>query len=100
MMLKGVLEVERRPVADATSVYPVPTLSILSDEKVETPDTAFTTVVPDSVPGTGVPALLPIAIVMLEVKVVTTFPSESTAASLIAGLMVVAVCCGLEGWIV
>src|SRR5881628_3421429 len=46
-----------RPSATAASVYPVPLLSMLSVEKLATPATAVTVVVPDSVPP---PGLVPI----------------------------------------
>src|SRR3954469_24021097 len=52
----------------AVSVYPVPVLSMERLEKVATPVTAATVVVPDSVPP---PGLLPMATVTLAVELVT-----------------------------
>src|SRR5207247_7698375 len=45
------------PVARAASVYPVPTLSILTFANVATPLTAATLVVPASVPPPGLAAI-------------------------------------------
>src|SRR5215831_3164826 len=66
----------------------------------DTPADAFTTRVPVSVPGTGVPALVPTAIVMFEVNEVTLLSSESTAATLIVGVRLEPDFCVTAGWTV
>src|SRR5713226_4092930 len=71
-------------VAAAVSRYPVPLLSMLRLEKVATPFTAATTVVPESVPPTG---LVPIATVTVPVKLATRFPNASSALTTTAGVM-------------
>src|SRR5688572_18085890 len=53
-------------------------------EKVATPPTADTVVVPDSVPP---PGLVPIATVMLAVELVTVFPNASCTVTCTAGLI-------------
>ncbi len=53
-------------------------------EKVATPLTAATDVVPDSVPPDG---FVPIATVMNPVKLVTTFPRASCAVTCTAGVI-------------
>src|SRR3954468_4022829 len=53
-------------------------------EKVATPPTADTVVVPDSVPP---PGLAPIATVMLAVELVTVLPNASCTATCTAGLI-------------
>src|SRR5262245_5673476 len=53
-------------------------------EKVATPPTAETVVVPDSVPP---PGLVPIATVMLAVELVTVLPKVSCTATCTAGAM-------------
>src|SRR2546428_429096 len=55
-MLNAVLVAPPGPVALAASVYPVPTLSILTFANVATPLTAATLVVPASVPPPGLAA--------------------------------------------
>src|SRR5205807_1556212 len=67
-MLNALLVSPVRPVADAASVHPPSTSLFLSLEKVATPLTAATVVVPARVPLAG---LVPIATVMLVVAVVT-----------------------------
>src|SRR5712691_7951682 len=57
---------------------------MLSVVNVATPFTAATLFVPDSAPA---PALIPIAMVTLPVKVETVFPPASWAATWIAGVM-------------
>src|SRR5687767_15170560 len=52
-------------------------------EKVATPATADTVVVPDSVPP---PGLVPIATVTLAVELVTVFPNASCTVTCTAGL--------------
>jgi hypothetical protein len=73
-----------RPVADAVSVYPVPAGFRLKFEKVATPLTAATVVVPERVPLAG---LVPIATVMLVVAVVTVLPCASWIATCTAGVI-------------
>ena len=70
------------PLAVASNVYPVPTLSIEISLNVASPLTAATTNVPDSVPLDG---LLLIANVILSVAVGTRFPPASSTWTLIAG---------------
>src|SRR5438045_6349611 len=53
-------------------------------EKLATPFTADTVVVPDSVPP---PGLVPIATVMLAVELVTVFPNASCTATCTTGLI-------------
>src|SRR3954467_5260940 len=53
-------------------------------ENVATPPTADTVVVPESVP---LPGLVPMAIVMLAVELVTVLPNESCTATCTAGLI-------------
>src|SRR5262245_54321892 len=53
-------------------------------EKLATPFTAATVVVPESVPP---PGLLPMATVMLAVELVTVLPNESCTATCTAGLI-------------
>src|SRR5262245_4022467 len=53
-------------------------------EKVATPFTAATVVVPDSVPP---PGLAPMATVMLAVELVTVFPNASCTAARTAGAL-------------
>src|SRR5689334_1200590 len=72
------------PSALATSVYPVPTLSIDRLENVATPFTAPTDTVPDSVPA---PGLVPIASVTVPFTEVTVFPEASWKATFTAGAM-------------
>src|SRR2546430_16721868 len=57
VMLNAVLVAPAGPVALAASVYPVPTLSILTFANVATPLTAATLVVPASVPPPGLAAI-------------------------------------------
>ncbi|PYO97626.1 MAG: hemagglutinin, partial [Gemmatimonadetes bacterium] len=63
-------------VADAVSVYPLPTLSMLNVENDATPFTAAMVTVPESVPP---PALLAMETVTLPVKLVIVLPSASCA---------------------
>src|SRR5439155_18803145 len=84
VMLNAVDVGSVRPLLDATSVYPVPALSIESPENVATPLTAATVAVPDSVPP---PGLAPIATVMLPVNPVAVFPCPSWADTCTAGVM-------------
>src|SRR5258706_320357 len=58
----------------AVRVYPVPTLSMERLEKVATPLTAATVVVPESVPP---PGLVPMAMATLALELVTVFPKAS-----------------------
>src|SRR2546430_15017527 len=78
VMLKAVLVAPAGPVALAASVYPVPTLSILTFANVATPLTAATLVVPASVPP---PGLLTIASPMLPVNGVAGVPRASRAGA-------------------
>src|SRR5438552_7412309 len=82
--LNALLVAPVRPVADAVSVYPVPAVLMLRLEKVATPLTAATVVVPERVPLAG---LVPIASVMLVVAVVTVLPWESWTANCSAGVI-------------
>src|SRR5439155_27212928 len=84
LSLHDALPISVRPLLDATSVYPVPALSIESPENVATPLTAATVAVPDSVPP---PGLAPIATVMLPVNPVAVFPCPSWADTCTAGVM-------------
>ena len=72
------------PVADAVSVYPLPTLSMLNVENDATPFTAAMVTVPESVPP---PALLAMETVTLPVKLVIVLPSASCALTCTAGVM-------------
>src|SRR5213594_1773174 len=74
-----------RPSATAASVYPVPLLSMLSVEKLATPATAVTVVVPDSVPP---PGLVPIVTVTAPTKSVAVRPTASRASTWTAGASV------------
>src|ERR1043165_8056557 len=65
-------------------------------EKLATPLTADTVVVPDSVP---LPGLVPIATVMLAVELVTVLPNASCTAACTAGVMAVPAT-ALVGWTV
>src|SRR5512143_1478566 len=80
----GVLVAPGRPPAAVVSVYPLPTWSMLRVEKVATPATAATVVVPDSVPP---PGFAPIAMVTLPVNAVAVFPKPSRAVTWTAGVM-------------
>ena len=84
-MSKGALAAPVKPAAVAESRYPLPALSMLSVEKVATPATAATVVVPDNVPPAGFVA---IATVMLPAKPVAVFPSASRAVICTAGLII------------
>src|SRR5688572_31691896 len=68
----------------ALSVYPVPVLSMERLEKMATPATADTVVVPDSVPP---PGLVPTPTVMLAVELVTVLPNASCTVTRTAGLI-------------
>src|SRR5688572_11893020 len=68
----------------ATSVYPLPTLSMLNESNVATPATAATRAAPDSV---SPPGLAPSATVTLSVKPGTVLPNASCAATRTAGLI-------------
>ena len=81
-MVKALLVAPVRPALEATSVYPTPTLLMLRSLKVATPATALTGVVPVNVPPTG---LVPIAIPMEAVEVVTVLPAISWTVTLTAG---------------
>src|SRR5512134_3999752 len=63
-------------------------------EKVATPLTADTVVVPESVPP---PGLVPMATVMLAVELVTVFPNASCTATCTGGL-IDAPAVALAGW--
>src|SRR5438876_1166581 len=76
VMLNAVLVAPAGPVALAASVYPVPTLSILTFANVATPLTAATLVVPTSVPP---PGLLTIASAMLPVNGAAMLTAGATA---------------------
>ena len=70
------------PVPVATSVYPIPSVSMLRSAKVATPATAATGNVPVSVPPAG---LLPIAMVTLSVALVARVPPASSSETSTAG---------------
>src|SRR2546430_17392866 len=82
VMLNAVLVAPAGPVALAASVYPVPTLSILTFANVATPLTAATLVVPASVPPPGLAA---IASATLPLNGVAGFPSPAPAGTRTAG---------------
>src|SRR5207253_1713297 len=84
VMLNAVDVGSVRPPLDATSVYPVPALSIESPENVATPLTAATVAVPDSVPP---PGFVPIATVTFPVNPVAVFPCPSWAVTWTAGVI-------------
>src|SRR6266704_1794917 len=96
VMLNAVLVAPAGPVALAASVYPVPTLSILTFANVATPLTAVTLVVPASVPP---PGLLRIASATLPVKGVAVLPCASCAVTWTAGV-IAAPAVALDGWTV
>src|SRR5436309_2966203 len=72
------------PPPVAASVYPVPTLSILTPAKVATPFTAPSVVVPDSVPP---PGFAPSARDTLPAKLRSVLPSASCAVTWTAGVI-------------
>src|SRR2546429_3525473 len=84
VMLNAVLVVPPGPVALAASVYPVPTLSILTFANVATPLTAATLVVPASVPPPGLAA---IASATLPLNGVAVLPCASCALTWTAGVI-------------
>src|SRR5690606_11449451 len=73
------------PLALACKVYPLPGLSTVSVEKVATPATADTVLVPPSV---APPGLAPNATVTWLVALVTGLPSASWIPSRTAGVVV------------
>src|SRR2546427_232053 len=84
--------VDARPVAVAVTVYQASPLSIVRFEKVATPLTAATVVVPESVaPLIPVPAA--IASVTFPVKLVTGVPDASSAVTWSAGAMTAPAVC-------
>src|SRR3989442_2488832 len=85
-MLNELLPTLLKPVAVAVSEYPDPGLLMVSVEKVATPFTAVTVVVPDNAPLAG---LEPITTVMLFVALVTVLPRLSCTATWTAGAMAV-----------
>src|SRR2546428_9554707 len=85
-MLNELLPTLLKPVAVAVSEYPDPGLLMLSVEKVATPFTAVTVVVPDNAPLAG---LEPITTVMLFVALVTVLPRLSCTATWTAGAIAV-----------
>ena len=82
VIVNGALVAPVRPAAVAVSVYGLPALSMLRFEKVATPFTAPTVVVPDSVPPLG---FEPNAIVIEPVKVASVLPAPSRAATCTGG---------------
>src|SRR5439155_15980523 len=84
VMVKGALVAPASPVAPAARVEPLPLWSTARFEKVATPPTAATVVVPDKVPPTG---LAPIATVTAPLKPGTVFPRASRAVTCTAGVM-------------
>src|SRR5437773_844057 len=83
VMLNAVLVALPAPVA--VSVSPVPPSSMLSPEKLATPATAATVLVPDKVP---VPGFAPIATVMFPVNPVAVLPFPSWAVIWTDGVMI------------
>jgi len=83
-MLNGAL-VPVRPGALAASVYWFPARSMLRPEKVATPFTAVTVLVPESVPP---PGFAPNATVMSPLKVETRLPALSCAVTCTGGEIV------------
>src|SRR2546427_4303821 len=83
-MLNAVLVAPAGPVALAASVYPVPTLSILTFANVATPLTAATLVVPASVPPPGLAA---IASATLPLNGVAVLPSAARAGTRTPGVI-------------
>src|SRR2546422_651652 len=96
VMLNAVLVAPAGPVALAASVYPVPTLSILTFANVATPLTAATLVVPASVPPPGLAA---IASATLPLNGVAVLPCASCAVTWTAGV-IAAPEVALDGWTV
>src|SRR5438128_1044318 len=84
VLLTAVPAGSANPPLDASSVYPVPALSIVSPENVATPLTAATVAVPASVPPLG---FVPIATVTFPVNPVAVFPCPSRAVTCTAGLI-------------
>src|ERR1051326_1742017 len=78
----GTVETLGSPAEDTTSVYPLPTLSIVTSVNVAIPPTAATVFVPDKVPPAE---STPIAIVTSPVKLVAVLPSESLAVTCTGG---------------
>ncbi|HEX4529934.1 MAG TPA: hypothetical protein VIA11_10955 [Acidimicrobiia bacterium] len=74
VMLKVLLVAPVSPPSVAANRYPFPAWSIERPEKVATPLTALTVLVPDSVP---VPGFVPMASVTDDVSEVTVFPKAS-----------------------
>src|SRR5437867_2944673 len=72
------------PAPAAVSAYPPPTSPFRSPEKVATPATAATVLVPDKVP---VPGFVPIATVMFPVNPVAVLPLPSWAVIWTAGVI-------------
>src|SRR5512143_908547 len=94
MMSKAAEVAPVNPLVDATSVYPVPILSMLRFENVATPLIAETGLVPESVPP---PGLVPIAMAMLFDALVTRLPPASCTSTWTAGV-IVAPAVVLVGW--
>src|SRR3989442_2438928 len=86
-MVNAVLVTPAGPLALAASVYPVPTLSILTFANVATPLTAATLVVPASVPPPGLAA---IASATLPLNGVAELPLASFAVTLTADALAAA----------
>src|SRR6266480_729464 len=96
VMLNAVLVAPAGPVALAASVYPVPTLSILTFANVATPLTAAMLVGPASVPPPGLAA---IASATLPLNGVAVLPCASCAVTWTAGV-IAAPEVALDGWTV
>src|SRR2546427_6891788 len=82
-MLNGALVAGVAPLVEATSVYPLPALSIVRPVNVAIPATAFTVVVPLNVPPAGFD---PIESVTALVAPASVFPDPSCTATLMAGI--------------
>ena len=96
MIVKDALVAPVSPVAVAVSVYPLPARSMLRFEKLATPFTAATLLVPDSVPPLG---FVPRATVMVPLKVASVLPAPSRAATCTGGEIVLPAV-ALLGWTV
>ena len=83
VMLKALLVAPVKTPLLAAKVYPVPVLFMDKPANVATPLTAFTVVVPLSVPP---PGFVPIAIV-IAAELLTMFPPVSTTLTEMVGVM-------------
>src|SRR5207245_594181 len=84
VMLNAVDVGSVKPPLDATSVYPVPALSIRSEERRAGTQTGSTVAVPHSVPPIG---FVPTATVTFPVNPVAVFPCPHRAGTWTAGVI-------------